>query len=297
MRPARRQFSTTVHALLDARTARLPSKDICRFEAQDVRWTLTDLRKHSRAFAGGMLAAGFRPASSVVLLLPNNLERLVFMLAAAQAQAIVGVFAATPTPEALRAALEHSGARAVVAAPSTVGLVRKAVPELALEVAGEGANEGRPLVSLALPNLRRAWHTGNGKEPMVTRVRDMLLYNPLGGDPVDRLGGSPDAPYFAMYSSTGAVDPKSLATQAQMVQKAQDVARTKLRLSPEDRLLLNSAGNPHTALLAALACVDSCAQLIVPADPNKIDNLCLVEGVTHVFGELPQPKKLGARSL
>jgi len=286
----RRGFSTTVHSLLEARASRFPSKDICRFEAQDVRWSIADLRKHSRAFAGGLINQGFVPGSSVLLVLPNNLERLAFIFGAAQAQAICAVVDGTPTAEGIQRALEHSGARAVVVGRSAVAPLRKAVPELET-VSADGFNDAYPVVSSRFPNLRRAWHTGYGKESKISRVRDALLYNPIP-DPLEKVIPNPDAPFFAMYSSNGSVIPNSLATQAQVVSKAQKLARTNLSLSPEDRLLLSTAGNPEASIVAALACLDSCAQLIVPTDPTKTDKLCIAEGVTSSYGEVPPPKNL-----
>jgi len=292
----RRQLSTSVRRLLDARTDRFPAKDVCLFEGQP-RWATADLRKNVRAFAGGLVSsAGFKPGNSLLVVGPNSLERAAFILAAAHAQAIVGVVDGKPTKEGLHAALEHSGARAVVVPLNYVDVLRAAVPELAIEIAGEGANEGRPLVVQSLPNLRRAWHTGLYKEPMVTRVRDMLLYRPLE-DPLDKISDAPDAPFLASYDANGALLPDSLLTQTLLLAKAKGLA-AQLALTTEDRLLLNSAAGGATATATALlACLEAGAQLIVPKDPKDtaaVERLCASERVTKVYGELAAPKLAAA---
>jgi acyl-coenzyme A synthetase/AMP-(fatty) acid ligase len=84
----------------------------------DEALSFTDLADRTARLAGGFVELGLTPGDRLALLMPNCLELIVALLAAARAELIAVPIVARFAPPQIAFALKHSGARALVAAPT-----------------------------------------------------------------------------------------------------------------------------------------------------------------------------------
>jgi fatty-acyl-CoA synthase len=108
----------TIGANLERTVARVPDHEALVVRHQDIRWTYSELDERVDALARGLLGAGLRKGDRVGIWSPNRYEWVLVQYATAKAGVIlVNVNPAYRTSE-LTYALNQSGCRMLIAAPS-----------------------------------------------------------------------------------------------------------------------------------------------------------------------------------
>ncbi len=147
----------TIGALLDEVSATDGSREALVVAHQRIRWTYSELKMRSDAFASGLLALGLEPADRIGIWAPNCAEWTIAQFATAKA----GLILVNINPAYRLSELEHVlravGCRALITAArfktsDYIAMIRELVPEL-----GNGSGE---LKSLRLPELRHVISIG-----------------------------------------------------------------------------------------------------------------------------------------
>jgi fatty-acyl-CoA synthase len=141
----------TIGALLDDVSAADGSREALVVAHQKIRWTYSELKARSDAFASGLLSLGLEPGDRVGIWAPNCAEWTIAQFATAKA----GLILVTINPAYRLGELEHAlravGCRALITAArfktsDYIAMIRELVPEL--------GNAGGELQSSRLPELR-----------------------------------------------------------------------------------------------------------------------------------------------
>ncbi len=149
----------TVGALLDEVSATDGSREALVVAHQEIRWTYSELKMRSDAFASGLLALGLQPGDRVGIWAPNCAEWTIAQFATAKA----GLILVNINPAYRLSELEHVlrvvGCRALITAArfktsDYIAMIRELAPEL-----GNGSGE---LKSSRLPELRHVISIGAG---------------------------------------------------------------------------------------------------------------------------------------
>jgi fatty-acyl-CoA synthase len=149
----------TIGALLDEVSATDGSREALVVAHQKIRWTYSELKMRSDAFASGLLALGLEPGDRVGIWAPNCAEWTIAQFATAKA----GLILVNINPAYRLSELEHAlravGCRALITAArfktsDYIAMIRELAPEL-----GNGSGE---LKSSRLPELRHVISIGAG---------------------------------------------------------------------------------------------------------------------------------------
>lgn len=149
----------TIGALLDEVSATDGAREALVVAHQQIRWTYSELKSRSDAFASGLLSLGLEPGDRVAIWSPNCAEWTVAQFATAKA----GLILVNINPAYRLSELEHVvravGCRALITAvrfktSDYIAMIRELVPEL-----GDGSSE---LKSSRLPELRHVISIGGG---------------------------------------------------------------------------------------------------------------------------------------
>jgi fatty-acyl-CoA synthase len=149
----------TIGALLDEVSATDGSREALVVAHQEIRWTYSELKMRSDAFASGLLALGLEPGDRVGIWAPNCAEWTIAQFATAKA----GLILVNINPAYRLSELEHAlravGCRALITAArfktsDYIAMIRELAPEL-----GNGSGE---LKSSRLPELRHVISIGAG---------------------------------------------------------------------------------------------------------------------------------------
>jgi fatty-acyl-CoA synthase len=149
----------TIGALLDEVSATDGSREALVVAHQKIRWTYSELKSRSDAFASGLLSLGLEPGDRVGIWAPNCAEWTIAQFATAKA----GLILVNINPAYRLSELEHVlrtvGCRALISAArfktsDYIAMIRELVPEL-----GNGSSE---LKSSRLPELRYVISIGDG---------------------------------------------------------------------------------------------------------------------------------------
>lgn len=171
-----------IAAKLDEVTAELPMKEAVRYKKGNLKWTRSDVKKHSEALACGLLELGCKAGDTIAMWLPECSEKHVAQLAAARVGMVVAeVDQQLTSPEAIGKVLEECGATVALVDDAGIPALTEAIPELRHYKTGSGL----PFRSAKLPSLRLCVHTGVDREPSILNYRSVLLYTP----PISPLDG------------------------------------------------------------------------------------------------------------
>jgi fatty-acyl-CoA synthase len=149
----------TISALLDEVSTTDGSREALIVAHQKIRWTYSELKSRSDAFASGLLSLGLEPGDRVGIWAPNCAEWTIAQFATAKA----GLILVNINPAYRLSELEHVlravGCRALITAArfktsDYIAMIRELVPEL-----GNGSSE---LKSSRLPELRHVISIGGG---------------------------------------------------------------------------------------------------------------------------------------
>ncbi|CAN0232377.1 unnamed protein product [Scytosiphon promiscuus] len=183
---------------VDEVLAEIPMKEAVRYKKGNLKWTRSDVKKHSEALACGLIELGCKAGDTMAMWLPECSEKHVAQLAAAR----IGMVVADVDPNlasagAVEKILEESGAAVVLVEESIVSALTEAVPELR----HYNTDSGLPFRSAKLPSLRLCIHTGLDREASLLHFRSALLYTPPVS-PLDRVNGKikDSAPLHTAFS-------------------------------------------------------------------------------------------------
>jgi fatty-acyl-CoA synthase len=149
----------TISALLDEVSAADGSREALVVAHQNIRWTYSELKSRSDAFASGLLSLGLEPGDRVGIWAPNCAEWTIAQFATAKA----GLILVNINPAYRLSELEHVlravGCRVLIAAArfktsDYIAMIRELVPEL--------GSAGGELKSSRLPELRHVISIGGG---------------------------------------------------------------------------------------------------------------------------------------
>jgi fatty-acyl-CoA synthase len=149
----------TIGALLDEVSATDGAREALIVAHQKIRWTYSELKMRSDAFASRLLALGLEPGDRVGIWAPNCAEWTIAQFATAKA----GLILVNINPAYRLSELEHVlravGCRALITAArfktsDYIAMIRELVPDL-----GNGSGE---LHSACLPELRHVISIGDG---------------------------------------------------------------------------------------------------------------------------------------
>ncbi|CAM9729327.1 unnamed protein product [Choristocarpus tenellus] len=178
-----------VAGALDAVTSDIPLKEAVRYKKGNLKWTRSDVKKHTEALACGLLELGCKatfpfppptpelhqPGDTVAVWLPECSEKHIAQLAAARVGMVVAEVDPTLTSaDAVGKVLEESGATVVLLEDKMISSLSEAVPELR----HYSTSSGLPFRSARFPALRLCLHTGFDREPALHNFRSVLLYQP-----------------------------------------------------------------------------------------------------------------------
>src|SRR3984893_14923909 len=149
----------TIGALLDEASATDGAREALVVAHQKIRWTYSELKSRSDAFASGLLSLGLEPGDRIGIWAPNCAEWTIVQFATAKA----GLILVNINPAYRLSELEHVlravGCRALITAArfktsDYVAMIRELIPEL-----GNASDE---LKSSRLPELRHVISIGGG---------------------------------------------------------------------------------------------------------------------------------------
>ncbi|CAM9462701.1 unnamed protein product [Ascophyllum nodosum] len=170
---------------LDKALSEVPMKEAVRYKKGNLKWTRSDVKNHSDAFACGLLELGCKAGDTIAMWLPESSEKHVAQMAAARIGMIVAeVDPSLISAEAVGKILEESGAAVVLVEDAVVPALREAVPELH----HYKTDSGLPFRCSKLPSLRLCIHTGLDRETALLHFRSALLYSPPIS-PLDKING------------------------------------------------------------------------------------------------------------
>jgi acyl-CoA synthetase (AMP-forming)/AMP-acid ligase II len=262
------------------------------------------LSSHSRAVGAGLASLKFSAKDTILVVLPNNIDRLVLQLAASYAGCNVATVEDYAADVDIHACIKASKARAVFVTTAFTTKVRAAVPELVLAGSTREKNprhfqgnamENAPIGSLDFPHLKHVFHTGTSREPRFHLFKHLPLYFPVPS-PLTTVQPMPeDAPFFKVLSTTG--DVIHSASRNDLLSQGSKIANS-LKLKADENVMLCTKGDPLSTMVGLVACMGSWSQLVVPNPKEEAgaENFADIERITAAIGsDLPVPKGAGQR--
>jgi len=298
------KFSTEgnrLTTLIESHATEIPTKNVINFQLGE-RHALSDISMQSRAYGAGLSTLKYGNKDSILLVLPNTVERLYLQLAASYAGCQVATVDTLDDVDIFNC-LKTSKARGLFVAPSLVPKVRAAVPELTLAGSTKEKNprffkgfttEMKPIGALDFPHLKQVFQTGTEREHRFHMLKHLPLYFPVPNPLASAKPAAEADPYFTVLSAKGEVI-KSASRESLLSQA--DKVVTSLGLKPDESLFLSTKGDAHTSMVGFLACLTTWAQLVVPnqKDHAKWEAFAKSENVVAAIGDVDVPKAAGSR--
>lgn len=201
---ASRTLSTTASASLAALATTLPMMETVQFSDKNMKWSFSDLKNHSDAFAAGLVETGWGPGDAFAVWLPDESpEKLVARFAAARiGLLLVDVDISISDPAQLRQILVEHSCRGILYAPTAgdqynTDILSEALPELATY----DDSFGVPFRSRLVPSLKQIIHTDMDLIPGVANFKHMLARDPM--ESLFPAPPKPDLPLSVMYGAGG----------------------------------------------------------------------------------------------
>lgn len=299
------KFSTEgnkLTSLLESHVSDIPTKNVLHFQAGE-RWALMGLSTHARGLGAGLASLNYSGKDTILLVLPNNIDRIFLQLAASYAGCKVATVEAYSEDVDVHACIKTSKARAVFVPTAFTPKVRSAVPELVVEGSVREKNprhfQGnalgmRPIGSQEFPHLKQVFHTGHAREPRFHLLKHLPLYFPVP-NPLNNVKPlAEDAPFFTVLSAKG--DVVQNASRNDLINQASKVADS-LKLKSDESVMLCTKGDPLSTMVSLIACMKSWSQLVIPdpKDAAGVDKFAEMEKITAAIGDINVPKVAGQR--
>jgi len=287
-------------SLLEGRVTEIPTKNLVNFQNGE-RWALMNIAKHSRAVGAGIASMEYKNDHTILVILPNNVDRTFLQLAASYAGCKVAVVEEYGDDIDVHACIKACQARAVFVSTALVPKVREAVPELILARTPNSdprhfrgnMYDNVPISARDFPYLKQVFHTGTAKEPRFHLFQHLPLYFPVPNPLNEVKPMAEDAPFFSVLSMKGEV--KKQLSRKDLFSQAESV-KQQLKLQPDESVLLCTKGDPHSTMVGVLACMSSWAQLVVPNPKDaSFEKFAELEKATSAIGDFNVPKTIGGR--
>lgn len=282
-----RSMSGGIQGFLDESHARLPTKNVARFSEQSLRMSLLKLKTYSEALKNGMSNSGMRPNDKLIVMLPHTGEHSTVQIACALGQFEMLSFTEMPSEDTLRQVMIDTGAKGIFFDPRFCKEDAQTVVEDIVVI-----DDMEMIVTPDVPELKFVFTTGFDVNTCYQRFKDLLYFHYMGVTKdlraTNKLGSGEDFKWMTTYNAKGQVTGEY--TQLQIVERAQKVI-TDLSLTADSSFYLSTKTvSPQSLLVATMASVLSCAQLIaVSKHPNgKLNQAILdLENPTGSFGDVP----------
>jgi fatty-acyl-CoA synthase len=249
----------TIGDWLDRAADRFPERDALIAPWQDVRWTWSELRERTDAFARGLSRLGLAVGDRVGILSPNCAEWVLTQLATARLGLVLVSINPAYRAHELGHALRLAGVRALVTANSFktsdyVGMLAELMPATA------GDSEA-PLFDPDLPELRYVIEIGGSTTPARIGFDNLLITEgELPAPPVDS-----DQAINIQFTSGTTGAPKGATLSHRNLLHNGASAATGMRLGPEDRLCIPvPLYHCFGMVLGVLVCLTSGATIVFP---------------------------------
>lgn len=263
----------SVGASLDRQVITNHLKRALRVTNQDFsRWTFGELKKHTDAFANGLINLRLSKGDKLAISLPANTENVVALFAAAKLGITVVPLPTTPSRQEIEQVLS-SGVQGLIfndiSGETDYGsLITEIVPEVPLYAHTNG--RGLPFRSDKYPHLRHLINIGRTRIPGMTRYAWIAMYRFDDGILVRQgRGTTPDTP-FLFDNATNKV-----WTQAQVVELAKRFPEL-----PSNAIVLVAAElNTPQAFAAACVAPFLSGAMTVFAQPSTAQIIAAVAAV------------------
>ena len=289
-------------SLLESHVSEIPTKNVLNFQSGE-RWAVMGLSNHSRAVGAGLAALNFQAKDTILLALPNNIDRIVLQLAASYAGCNVATVEEYTEDVDMAACIQASKPRAIFVTTAFVPKVRGAVPELVMAGTTRERNprhfqgnamEAAPIGSPDFPYLKHVFHTGTSREPRFHLFKHLPLYFPVPNPLASVKPIAEDAPFFTVISTKGSV--VKTASRNDLMKQANQVT-SDLKLQPDESVMLSTKGDPYSTMVGLLACMSAWSQLVVPnpKDLSGLEKFAKTETIVAALGDVNVPQSAGQR--
>jgi fatty-acyl-CoA synthase len=278
----------TIGALLDEVSVTDGSREALVVAHQKVRWTYSELKTRSDAFASGLLALGLEPGDRVGIWAPNCAEWTVAQFATAKA----GLILVNINPAYRLSELEHVlravECRALITAArfkasDYIAMIRELVPEL-----GKGSSE---LQSPRLPELRHVISIGDGSYAgCIAFDRVLDRGKQLGGQRLESIGAAiqmDDAVNIQFTSGTTGLPKGATLSHHNLINNAFFVGEAT-GIEPGSRVCIPvPLYHCFGMVMGNLGCVTHAATMVYPSesfDPLKTLETVEAESCDVLYG-------------
>lgn len=278
----------TIPAVLSETAARFPEHPAVVFLENGLRWTYAELNAEVDALAGGLMRLGLEKGDRLGIWAPNRPEWLLAQFATARLGVIlVNVNPAYRTHE-LRYALEKTGCKGLILAPSFkssnyLAMIDEVIPELAEAKPGDLQTE-------ALPKLRSVIVTDDAPPPGCIAFPDVVDWGrDVPASVLDETteGLDRNDPINIQFTSGTTGRPKGATlTHRNIVNNARFVTDA-IRLTEADRLCIPVPFyHCFGMVMGTLGCVTKGATMVIPGqgfDARRTLEALEDEGCTALY--------------
>eukprot|EP01116_Phalansterium_solitarium_P006269 TRINITY_DN18579_c0_g1_i1.p1 TRINITY_DN18579_c0_g1~~TRINITY_DN18579_c0_g1_i1.p1 ORF type:complete len:369 (-),score=83.78 TRINITY_DN18579_c0_g1_i1:172-1278(-) len=279
--PSAAASKPTLGALLNEKTNVFEHKDVLVAPQQSIRWTYLELKKHTDAFADGLIDARFRPGSKLAVSLRNEVENLVTQIGAAKAGVTV-----VPLDPSLKLSdaigqVKASGAEGFLYIPKVYPYEEFAgktglFPQMASWPAGAAWRDD------SVPSLRHIIHTETGRKPGQLSYRDLLVYERLPSHLPSLKFQSSSVAYEHAKANGGSLTHSDTLSQASAL-------ASSLKLGRDERIAVLTPLHHPTTQVLMWAALSNGSVLVLPSptlspeQPDAVFKTLHDEHITTVF--------------
>eukprot|EP01027_Heterolobosea_sp_BB2_P009411 GEZU01013877.1.p1 GENE.GEZU01013877.1~~GEZU01013877.1.p1 ORF type:complete len:489 (+),score=152.94 GEZU01013877.1:50-1516(+) len=286
-------FNETIGYWLSSQVKKTPYSNALRSVHQKINWSFQDLKRHSEAFANGLLELGLRPGDRLGIIQGTNAEQLVASIACAKVGAILTEFQEVKNDKDFERYMQLFRPRLVMM-PSKFGKIdyNKMLHDMMPEM--KRAIDGSPIKAKRYPFLKRILYTDVNLEtdtPGASRFSDVLLYGPFGyyENPLRRIALTltPDTPAMILLNNKDVNKAKPVVLSQKNLLNAGHILGAKLGLTAGDRVMIPQYLNTVLgAVLGNYSAITRGATVVYPSEfynPAETLSLLAKEQCTALF--------------
>mmetsp|Transcript_28603 Transcript_28603/g.32697 ORF Transcript_28603/g.32697 Transcript_28603/m.32697 type:complete len:361 (+) Transcript_28603:41-1123(+) len=275
--------TTSLYKIFNDQSKSNGARDFIRFDHRGQRWTFTEVKKHSLAFAKGLTELGFKSGDKVFVWL-SSAESQEFVTAQIGA-ARIGVTLVTHNSnsgEEIKNILKSSKAKGILVAPfqkidgdnTRIQLLYSLMPSLEDMQSGDGINESN------FPDLKYVIQTSNTTLRGATKLKHIMNYTKKSLFGFELEAGQKSSAAIEHFEG----GKSTTFTSADLETHAKKIWSDNKLGSEESVLAVNDLSNPFlvSSCLVGSALSDSIVTCAGTADPKKNFELLGSQGVSTV---------------